>query len=225
MIDERTQDFIRQNIDLIDKNTPESWEEIYSKIKNIYRTREFTQILLEAGIDPAEIMGNIPDFYLHESNISNYDIPLNVKAIGSFAFKDCSGLTNVTIPDSVERISRYAFYRCDNLTSVTIGDSVTTIGDSAFSDCDNLTSVTIGNGVKFIGNFAFAFCPNLTSITIPDSVTTIHWHVFKSFKNLKEINYLGTKKDAITKLKVRNKMWRKDSSIERIICSDGVIDL
>ena len=82
-----------------------------------------------------------------------------------------------------------------------------------------------GKPVTKIGSSAFYKCSSLTSITIPNSVTSIGDDVFSDCINLKEIRYLGTKKEALTKLNVKIKGWRGDSLIEKIICTDGVIEL
>ena len=91
-------------------------------------------------------------------------------SIGSYAFRDCSGLTSVTIGNSVTSIGEGAFYGCSSLTSVTIGNSVTSIGDWAFSGCSSLTSVTIPNSVTSIGFCVFNGI-SLTSITFSDTYT------------------------------------------------------
>ena len=123
--------FIKENKILINENTQESWEEIYKKLSYTIKG-EFTQTLLSAGIDPAVILGYIPDHYLRGSNIQNYKIPSNVISIGNDAFISCHNLTSITIPDSVTTISYRAFINCDSLTSVVIPDSVTSIGNWAF---------------------------------------------------------------------------------------------
>ena len=71
-----------------------------------------------------------------------------------------------------------------------------------FYGCTNLKDVVIPNSIENIGDFAFFYCKSLAKIT-----------------------YLGTKKEALTILKVRNKSWRKNSAISKVICADGVIDL
>ena len=196
--------FINENIDLINQNTKESWEAIYRKIAPAI-TGEFTEIILSVGIsDPASILGYIPGWYLSESKISNYKIPNNVTSVDYGAFNDCSNLISIKIPNDVTSIGVQAFSGCDSLTSITIPDGVKDIRDSAFFYCNNLTNVEIPDSVKRIGDFAFAFCDSL-----------------------KEINFKGTKKQAIT-LGIGNgskEKWRENSAIQKIICNDGEIIL
>ena len=194
--------FINENIDLINKNTKESWEEIYEKL--YFKIKgDFTKVILDAGInDPASKLGYIPEYYLYSCNISEYKIPDNVTSIGSYAFAYCDSLTSIVIPDGVTTIGSYAFHGCSSLTEIVMLDGVTSISDRAFRDCTSLTSIIIPDGVTSIGDRAFIGC-----------------------SSLKEIHYKGTKKQAITKLKVKNKKWREYSSIEKIICIDGEIIL
>ena len=111
----------------------------------------------------------------------------SVTSIGSYAFKNCSGLTNITIPDSVTSIGSSTFNGCSGLTSVTIPDSVTSIGAAAFSECSCLTSVTIPNSVTSIGDYAFYNCSGLTSVTIPNSVTSIGRETFNGCSGLTSV--------------------------------------
>ena len=250
-MNETLQNFIKENIYLIEENTKESWEQIYKKLgDNLEIKSEFTETLLDANIEPAKILGYVPKYYLYHSEIEKYKIPNNVTSIGVCAFKDCENLASIEIPNSVTSIGLEAFSDCSNLTSVTIGDGVTTIsyevfrgchnltnvviggnvtsiGYSAFAHCSSLTSVVIPNGVTNIGYYAFSGCINLTSVEIPASTTIIEDCIFVGCGNLKEIQYKGTKKQAIKCGigDISKKEWRESSYIERIICLDGVIEL
>ena len=88
-------------------------------------------------------------FYHYHNNYTRYEgsitIPervtyngttYSVTSIGSYAFRNCSGLTSVTIGNSVTSIGNYAFLQCSGLTSVTIPNSVTSIGEDAFYGCN-----------------------------------------------------------------------------------------
>ena len=189
--------FIKENINLIQN---QNWEEIYKKDF----PDNFTETLLNCGINPLEQgLNYIPNKFLYNcKNIKEFTIPNSVTSIGDYAFALCDSLTNIEIPNSVTSISRDAFAMCTSLTNIIIGNSVTSIGYRAFYNCDSLTSIEIPNSVTSIGNGVFSDCINL-----------------------KEIRYLGTKKEALTKLNVKIKGWRGDSLIEKIICTDGVIEL
>ena len=63
--------------------------------------------------------------------VRNYE----VIAIGSRAFKGCSGLTSITIPEGVTSIGQGAFSDCSSLTSITIPECVTSIGGYVFDGC------------------------------------------------------------------------------------------
>ena len=110
--------------------------------------------------------------------------------------------SNVVIPDNVKSIDNWVFSECTSLKSIVIPDSVTSIGVGAFGDCRSLINIEIPSSVTSIGNYAFDNCSKLKSIT-----------------------YKGTKEEALNILKVNNKWWRKYSSIEKIICTDGDIEL
>lgn len=146
MMDEQLKKFIEENINLIEKNTKESWGEIY---KNIYYeyTGEFTQIMLEAGIDPADVLGYIPVNYLNRCNIQNYEIPHIVTDIGDYAFCYCSNLTDIEIPNSIIKIGYCSFAYCRSLENVVIENNRINIDDYAFQYCDDLKEI-IFKGTK-----------------------------------------------------------------------------
>ena len=88
-----------------------------------------------------------------------------VTRIGSYAFKNCTGLTSVSLPNSVTTIGESAFDGCSGLASVNIPTSATSIGQYAFYGT-GISSATIPSGVTTLGDYAFKDCNNLTSVTI-----------------------------------------------------------
>ena len=171
-------------------------------------------------------------------------IPDSVTSIGSFAFRNCSGLTSVTIPNSVTSIGQWAFWGCSGLTSVTIGNGVTYIGNNAFIDCSGLTSVTIGNSVTCIDDYAFKGCSGIANMVIPDRVTCIGSQSFMGCRKLKNVvipnsvTYIGNWafsgcsdlskiifNGTIEKWNNINKEidYLKNTAIKAIHCSDGII--
>ena len=110
--------------------------------------------------------------------------PYPITSIGSYAFRDCTGLTSVTIPNTVTIIGNSAFRDCTGLTSMTIPNSVTSIGQYAFNDCTGLDSVVFNadsctyTGYEYIygsGGYTWAFkgCTNITSFTFGNNVKVI----------------------------------------------------
>lgn len=243
--------FISENIELINENTKESWEKLYNKINYApfwgKLTGEFTQAILDAKInDPASIMAHIPENYLSNLTIQEYRIPDNINTIGREAFANCASLTNLVIPDSVTSIGKHAFAYCNSLTNVVIPNNITYFGEYAFVDCKRLMSVTINKGVKSIGEYMFSICSNLTeiiipnsvisiddgafygcigltSITIPNSIMNINAYAFYGCENLKTIIFKGTTKR--WKKVNLGYLWNFKAHIEKIICTDGVIEL
>ena len=68
----------------------------------------------------------------------------DIMSVGSYAFKDCTGLTSINLPN------------------------VTNIGSSAFQDCIGLSRVDL-HKVESIGREAFSNCWNLTTLIIRSS--------------------------------------------------------
>lgn len=109
---------------------------------------------------------------------------LPVTAIGTDAFRDCTGITSVVIPDSVTSIGGSAFRGCTNLKEIDLPDNITSIPGAMCFGCTKLESVTIPNGVVSIGGYAFSGCTSLKTTVIPDSVTNIGGSVFANCKSL-----------------------------------------
>lgn len=134
-------DFIEANINLIENN---SWEEIYNRASDTLTwkpyIKDFTEVMLNAGIHPELYLKELPEYFLSGSRCQEFIIPNHITNIRKFAFFHCTSLTNVIIGDNVTSIDENAFYYCSSLTHVTIPNNVIRIGDDAFADCgDNLT--------------------------------------------------------------------------------------
>ena len=116
---------------------------------------------------------------------------LTLNAIGSHAFKGCTGITGISFNSPIKYIDDSAFYICTGLTAITIPGSVDWLGKWAFYDCLNLADVTIENGLSKLCTGAFAYCKKLAELTLPASVTTMENHIFMSCGALKKVTYLG----------------------------------
>lgn len=215
------------------------------KIRELLQNKQFSELYEEVGrnadliplltkfslevlkINPLLYMDYVPYRFAYHLDIKEFTIPHNIIGIGNSAFFRCKSLTSITIPQGVTVINRYTFCECESLTSVIIGDNVKSIGSQAFSNCKSLTSIQIPDSVTSIGRSAFYSCTTLTNVEIPNTMTNIEDNAFGDCGGLEEIKYLGTKKEAL-KLGIGSrsrKKWREGSSIEKIICVDGIIEL
>ena len=117
---------------------------------------------------------------------------LPVRAIGAYAFSECTTLTDVKIPEGVTVIRTYAFWFCTNLVSIEIPDSVNKIASCAFSNCSNLVNVNIPASLTTIEGRVFSGCTSLAKIIIPSSVTYINTEAFRNCPNLIIYGYRNT---------------------------------
>ena len=120
-------------------------------------------------------------------NLATANIPKSVKSIGDYAFNGCKGLTTMSVPDSVTSIGVYAFNGCRGLTKITLGNSLTQISNHMLYGCSSLTEVSIPASVTTISNYAFGECRRLTNIRIPDGVTSIGAYAFDYCWDLKTV--------------------------------------
>ena len=213
--------FIRENIKSIQS---QNWEEIYQK----EFPKGFTETLLDCGINPLyQGLNYIPKNFLYDSRIEQFIIPNNITSIGYAAFYYCTSLTSITIPNSVKNIYAFSFSNCSSLKNIEIPNSVMSISYNTFDSCNSLINVVVGDNVWSIENEAFINCSNLKNIEIPNSVKIIGKGAFSNCSNLKEIIFKGTKEEAIIcgigEKAFKN--WREGSSIEKIICTDGIVKL
>lgn len=86
--------------------------------------------------------------------------------------------TNIVIPSeyngvAVRAIGMYAFVNCTSIKSVTIPGSVTGIREGAFKNCTSLETVTIPGGIKF-ADYVFKGCSSLEKIDFKE--WTGYWY-------------------------------------------------
>ena len=193
-------------------------------------------------IADGERIVNIDTFVSHQSLKELYigsGVTLNERA---FVF--CSALETVYISENVT-INRHAFMECNKLNSVYLSEQTVLNGTGIFYCCTNLQNVTLPPDLKILPASTFKKCSSLTNITIPDTVTSIGHSAFASCGKLEyvfiprtvvmidydilyntyleELNYGGTMEQWEKINKAEN--WALGSSVKRIICTDGVIEL
>ena len=162
-------EFIKAHVDEInDNNFTKVYEDLVDDLDSEEEEREigkFTDMLIDAGINPLMYMKTIPQYYMSGSSQTSIEIPEHIQSIDFDAFDGCKGFKSVTIPDNVTSIDNCAFLECTGLTSVIIGDGVKSIGSQAFQSCTRLKSLTLGSSVTSIGSGAFYGCDRLRNIT------------------------------------------------------------
>lgn len=102
-------------MDLINQDTKESWEKFYefNALSNDKLFSQMNKILLDSGVNPLLKLDRIPAgfFFSWEGGLDQYEIPYNIKSIGSSAFQS-SGLKRIRIPKTIQYIESFAFYDC-----------------------------------------------------------------------------------------------------------------
>ena len=192
-INEDLKNFVKENLKLIDENTPKSWSKIYTLFEDhdeINLPGDFGHLMLDAGINIPFVMQCVPRRFLQfQDNITEYKIPENCTSIGMSAFEDTS-IRSIKIPEKVDYIGYLAFAGT-RLKSITLPDNVRTLDNAVFHSCQELESVDLGKLFK-INNDTFTDCIKLKEIIIPDTIDTLHANNFDGCTRLKEIVYLGT---------------------------------
>ena len=89
---------------------------------------------------------------LIERSITEFDVPVGVKTIGSYCFSYCGKLKKITIPEGVKSIGANAL-NGTALTELTLPMSCESVGTYAIYNCASLKSIVFGN-VKTISSNA-----------------------------------------------------------------------
>ena len=123
---------------------------------------------------------------------------------------------------NVKEIGESAFWMT-NLKCINIPDTIESVGNSAFGFCSNLKEVTVN--AKNLRRLTFYGSSNLDSVTIGSNVSSWSDQVFLSCNKIPSITYLGTK-DEWSNTLGKTSLWKGgNTSIKKIICSDGEINM
>lgn len=143
--------FIQTHIGLIEQNTKESWESFYTTATDFFTNRRIshiTQVLLLAGIDPANVLTHIPDNYLRNAIIDKYHIPENITSIGDRAFQS-SDIKSIIIPQNVQQMGDHVFFNCKELEECIIeSDKLKYIPDLTFDNCGKLKRIVLPKNIQ-----------------------------------------------------------------------------
>ena len=123
---------------------------------------EITHVVVEDGVT------RIGNYTFFDMEFSSIEIADSVAVIGTYAFKNCTGLSQVELPSGLTTLGESAFYGCSQLNSIEIPASLWTIQPYTFKGCSNLRSVVLPEGnLQKISESAF-YGTGLTELVLPD---------------------------------------------------------
>lgn len=231
-ISKELQKFIEDNIDLIEKNTKTSWEEVYMIIHDpeyaLHPTDigVFSDLMLNIDENPLKYLDYVPPYFLCGTKRTQIDIPEGIEIISTGAFES-SSIMDVTIPETCKTIEERAFYECFSLEEIFIPDSVDEIMDSAFAST-SIKTIQLPKKLQYIAP-DLLYNTNVEELTIPVSVKSISYHAFYD-TILDDLIYEGTK--AQWKNIDKEREWDmlfegsdEHPRVKRVHCTDGVINL
>ena len=108
-ISKELQIFIEQNIDLMEQDTKESWEKLYTMCGTCPPDGLADLFIDGLGIDPAQRLGYIPTNYLYNSKRKIYVVPDNVTSMSWQAFCECKAQIVWSSNPSIIKIDESAF--------------------------------------------------------------------------------------------------------------------
>lgn len=147
-------------------------------------------------------------------------------SIGDYAFSSMPALKEIKFGsgNGVQTLGDYVFKDSTSLSNITFSRNLTTLGRGAFSGATTITSIDFSSTtIKTVGEECFAGCSSLANVTLTTSITSLPARLFKNCSSLTSIIYEGNK-NAWNNLS-KDSTWSADSSISKIICSDGEINI
>lgn len=128
----RVEEFIEQNIDLIDDN---KWQLIYDRLKNRHELQphqigRFSRMMLEVGINPLEHMNYIPSYFGWCINL------------GSAYVKTSCSFENLYIPDNITKLDTKCFANSNWLKEISL-PCWCTLDSKIFEDTESLEKIEI----------------------------------------------------------------------------------
>ena len=166
-------------------------------LKEVKTNEENSKYMVEEGVLFSKDGSKIYAYPTGKSD-DTYTFSSNVKEIGASAFA-FSNLKSIDIPSTVEKVGSNAF-QSTGITTANIDSS--TIEYYIFWNSKSLEKIVIGENVTKLGGAVFSNCSNLKSII-----------------------YLGTM-DEWNNTLGKTSLWKSgNTSITKVICSDGEINL
>lgn len=150
---------------------------IEARIENSNDLRSYTTIPVDLTA-----IGDYAFYYC--SNLALTSLPENVTSIGQYAFYNCNNLRLTSLPSGVTSILQYAFSGCISLALTSLPDGIITIHPDAFASCSSLALTSLPSGITSIGSNSFYNCTNITLTSLPDRVASIGTYAFRNCTGL-----------------------------------------
>lgn len=209
------EDFLKENMDYI---RDDDFDSLYTMCRKDLRPY-LTQALLDSNIEPLPYISTIYESMYERSLIKKLNIPDNIASIESYAFSQ-SSIVEIQIPDTITELPRSCFSECLHIKKVQLSDNLETIARGCFY-YSGIQELYLPDSLMSIFGSAFSNCPMLTYISIPANIKYLGPDLFSRDKELRTIEYRGTKSNWERVTKVPDLF---DSSyVEKISCVDGDI--
>lgn len=117
-------------------------------------------------MDDLEVRVVGTDAFKNHTNLQEIKLPAHLARLSTSCFEN-TGLSEVTFPDSLRQIAKKAFAECKELREVNLPDGLLVIGDGAFKNCKKLRKIHIGSDTQLISDNAFEGTPWLKRIICP----------------------------------------------------------
>ena len=181
-----------------------------------FRCKALENVVIEDGVRTIEEQA-----FASCSSLKKITIPDSVVELGVLMFESCYELTTVVLSNNIKQIPSQTFQYCKALEDIQIPNGVECIESLAFGYCISLMRIVIPSGVRVIRQGAFADCCDLSEVIIPAELAEIGYAAFQGCSDLTQLTYQGTMQQ-----------WeqvqfeaRETDSIQRIQCTDGVVEL
>lgn len=148
-----------------------------------------------------------------DANIEEFEIPEDVKEIGTQVFHNCRKLKKLVINGGIEIIKEHLFEYKPDLIEIIIKKGIKKIESWAFAYCTNLKKVEIEEGVEEIGVGVFWGCYELKDLVLPESIKVYGTHIVE-YTGLVKIEEL-LKEEFMTYMKEKDLKKRDEIVLKR----------
>ena len=137
--------------------------------------------------------------YIEEVNFSGYG---NITEISDSAFLGCKNIKKLLLPPNLRKIGKYAFKGCSGIDSLNLNNlPIKNIGIHAFAECLSLRHLELPQAIiqSYETSEWFRDCINLQKVIIPVSLNEyISKNIFKGCRNIEEFAFDDSTKQSIT---------------------------